>query len=243
MNPLVGCVDHVLFFGRTFPEVLEMLALREDELRGRKVLDCPSGPDAFVAESHRRGYDVTGADPLYHNPVETILEQGRADIREGAELIRESADQYPDWDSEAFIGTKEEALEAFGRDFPAGKKAGRYVAAALPELPFPANCFDFVFSANFLFLYSSGQSGGLSRDAKLDLEFHLRSVRELMRVCRGELRLYPILRIDENRRLHAYAAQIIGHLAAEGVPLSFTETAYNQRQVNGHLVLSIDCTG
>jgi hypothetical protein len=38
--------DHVLFYGRQYEEVLEMLNLTDADLAGKRILDCPSGPDA-----------------------------------------------------------------------------------------------------------------------------------------------------------------------------------------------------
>ncbi len=75
--------DHVLFYGRDYDEILQMQVLEEDDLVGKKILDCPSGPDAFVAEACRRGFDVTGCDPLYAKSAEEIVAAGAADIAVG----------------------------------------------------------------------------------------------------------------------------------------------------------------
>ena len=54
----------VAFFGRTLAEYLEMFAISADELRAGTTLDCPSGPDSFVAEACALGCAVSGIDPI-----------------------------------------------------------------------------------------------------------------------------------------------------------------------------------
>jgi hypothetical protein len=73
-----GALDHVLFFGRNCDEILTLLLLDEKKLAGKRVLDRPSGPDAFVAEANRRGLDVTGCDPLFVRPAKEIAAIARS---------------------------------------------------------------------------------------------------------------------------------------------------------------------
>jgi hypothetical protein len=233
--------EQVLFYGREYREVLLMLLLDEEDLVGKKILDCPSGPDSFVAESARRGFDVVGCDPLYARAAQDIVAQGDRDIRTAWESMKRRAADYPGFDIDRFHERKLRALKEFGDDFEAGKEAGRYLAAALPKLPFPDRSFDLVLSANLLFMYSSVALGGLAHGDTFDLEFHRQAVKELMRVSRGEVRLYPVMTIGSTSRLHSYAAQIIGQLAADGVPLTLKETFYDQASASGPLVLLINC--
>ena len=74
------------------------------------------------------------------------------------------------------------AMERFLADFPAGRQAGRYVAGALPDLPFALDQFDLALSSHFLFLYSD----------QLSAEFHLQALEEMVRVAR-EVRVFPLL--------------------------------------------------
>ena len=55
--------------------------------------------------------------------------------------------------------------------------------ASLPRLPFPGGRFDLVLSSHFLFTYAD----------RLDLEFHRAALRELHRVARREVRVFPLL--------------------------------------------------
>jgi hypothetical protein len=67
-------------------------------------------------------------------------------------------------------------------DFAAGKAEGRYIDAALPELPFADETFDLALSSHFLFLYT----------AQLGDDFHRRAIREMCRVAR-EVRIFPLV--------------------------------------------------
>jgi len=232
--------NHVLFYGRGYEEVLEMIALKDSDLADKKILDCPSGPDAFVAGAARRGFDITGCDPVYAGTLEEVTAQGRADITLAQEESLKHQDQMGGVDVVEFTARKFRALEEFRADFEAGKSAGRYLPVSLPHLPFPDKAFDLVISANLLFTYSSAATGGIADSDRLDLEFHRASIHELIRVCRGELRLYPIM-THGKARLHPYVAQIIGQLAADGISMSFVESAYEQGNFTGHLVLVVDC--
>ena len=101
--------------------------------------------------------------------------------------LRAAASRFV-WDSygspEALEATRLSTMKHFLEDFEE-TEAGRYVAAALPRLPFPDGAFDLALCSHFLFLYS----------AQFDDAFHVDAVRELCRVAR-ELRVFPLLDLD-----------------------------------------------
>jgi hypothetical protein len=74
------------------------------------------------------------------------------------------------------------AMREFLADYPQGVPQGRYVAAALPSLPFGDREFDLALCSHLLFLYSE----------QLGEAFHHASVLELGRVAR-EVRVFPLL--------------------------------------------------
>ena len=76
-------------------------------------------------------------------------------------------------------------------DLRSATRAGRYVAARLPELPFRTGAFDLVLCSHLLFLYSGD----------LDLEMHLASFREMLRVGR-EVRIFPLLDLEGKLSVH-----------------------------------------
>lgn len=57
-------LDRVVFIGRTFSEYMRMFNLEPSQLKGLKILDCPSGASSFGAEAYneygiRKSLDVT----------------------------------------------------------------------------------------------------------------------------------------------------------------------------------------
>lgn len=130
---------------------MEVVALRDTDLAEKRILDCPSGPDAFVAGAARRGFDITGCDPIYAGTREEAMAQGHTDITLAQEESLKHQDQMGGVDVVEFSARKFRALEEFGVDFEAGRATGRYLAASLPNLLFADKSFDLVISANLLF--------------------------------------------------------------------------------------------
>jgi hypothetical protein len=217
-------IPFVAFFGRTLAEYEEMLCISRDELRIGTTLDCPSGPDSFVAEACALGCAVTGIDPMYaHEPAE-LASRARRNLDEVFALIdREPATmQYADYG--AFRRAKYEALDAFVRDFTANRS--RYVATSLPTLPFADRSFDRVLAANFLFTYAHTSAGGLYDGHEFDLDFHLKSVDEIARVARREIRLAPMGSFDPPPRPHAYRDVVRARLETLGWRTELVPSAY-----------------
>ncbi len=220
----------IVFFGRTFAEYQEMFSFTETELQGKRILDCPSGPDSFVAESYQRGLDVTGCDPVYENrSVPEVYAQAQADIAQAIEKGRQKLEQFPTLTPEgfeAFAQAKLEAMEKFVIDY--GQRPEAYVAGRLPELPFADCSFDWVFSAHFLLAYSSLETGGILESSPFDFDFHCRAVLELLRVAQAQIRLYPLYTNNHPRRRHAYVNPLIEYLEAKGHRTELLPSTYNQ---------------
>jgi hypothetical protein len=209
-------VDGMQFFGRELGDYLAMFALDAEQLPGARVLDCPSGPGAFVAESTALSARTVGVDPLYAEPLETLLARGRRDIHHTIDRMRAKAAAFADIDLVAYEASKLRALDRFARDFPAGLAAGRYLAASLPALPFPDRHFDVVLSAHLLFTYSDPAHGGILPDSPFSLDWHLRAAEELWRLSRGELRLYPTTTRWETPERHPWAEAVRTRLESLG---------------------------
>lgn len=62
-------LDRVVFIGRTFSEYMRMFNLEPSQLKGLKILDCPSGAYSFGAEAYNEYgiKKVVGCDVLYDN--------------------------------------------------------------------------------------------------------------------------------------------------------------------------------
>ena len=81
------------------------------------------------------------------------------------------------------------ALEIFLAD--RGACPQRYLAEALPCLPFPSSHFDLVLSGHLMFSYAPVEEGGLMVSDGLDLDWHHAALIELCRVSTFEVRIYP----------------------------------------------------
>jgi hypothetical protein len=179
-------LNRIVFIGRVWDEYSRMFDLTQEELVGRKVLDCPAGACSFTAASNQLGLDVTACDMAYYHLVEELYNKGLQDIEttmvnmEKTEVEKNFIWHYfKSVDELRQIRTK--ALNECILDMKHNQKEKRYIPAVLPNLPFEDKQFDLTLSANLLFLY----------DDKLDYQFHLQTIREFMRVTKDEIRVFP----------------------------------------------------
>jgi SAM-dependent methyltransferase len=175
----------VSFFGRTLEEYTRFFSLDPATLRGRAVLDVAAGPSSFTAEARRLGADAVAVDPLYgRSPAElgTLVREDYArmfaQMRAKPALFRLKAFRSFD-EAEA---DRRAAAARFLTDYEGNVRHGRYVRAALPQLPFLDGAFDLVLCAHLLFVYA----------ARFDLAWHVAACAELARVSAGEVRIHPL---------------------------------------------------
>lgn len=218
---------HVAFFGRTLAEYLQMFSLDMAQLCGRTILDVASGPGSFVAEAATHGLDVTGCDPLYSGDPEAITAQGKADIDACREQISRNPSVLVYGDIEAFYRDKYAALERFAEDFRKRRHDGRYVAGALPSLPFEDRSFDIVLTANFLMVYAPLEDGGMHAGEDFGLEFHVRSVEELARVTKAELRIPGMHTWRQPPERHPYCQPMMDRLQELGFAVELVQSQYD----------------
>lgn len=183
-------LDRVVLLGRTWDEYCRFFALDPAALRGQAILDVAAGVGSFAAEASAQGLDVTAFDPIYDQPWEAIRDRCEPDLESVASRIGQ-ATTYK-WD---FYRTPEHmrhlrrlASERFLEDYRRHGRA-RYVAGQLPGLPFADRRFDLTLVSYLLLVY----------EHRFDYEFHRDSLRELLRVTRGEVRLYPIVNFEARR--------------------------------------------
>jgi len=183
-------LNDVVPWGRSYDEYVRMFALEDAEL-GSRILGCADGPASFNAEATRRGGRVLSCDPLYQFDAEAVRERIDATAENVLEQTRANRETFV-WSSipsvEALGVTRMAAMSQFLEDYERGSKEGRYLAAALPSLPFDAAAFDLALCSHFLFLY----------DQRLDAAFHVAATRELCRVAR-DVRIFPLLSLDGQR--------------------------------------------
>ena len=201
------------------------------------MLDCPCGPASFVSEGRKRGIDIVGCDPLFGFSASKLRALGEADIADCMQQIRKSQPDMAGGDPEGYEREKRAALDALIADFtlrgPAGTDPdGRYLAAALPNLPFADRAFDIALSAHFLFSYAPVESGGVMDSNEFDLPFHFRAATELARVAR-EIHLYPTYEASSlDPKRHPYAEPMVNHLRSIGMTARYEPSTYDQGAPN-----------
>lgn len=222
MQPDPDNVGQYLISARSYEEYRAMFALTDDDLTG-SILDCPGGGSSFTA---RVDGHAIAADPVYAMPRVPLAEHVVAETDRGSAHTAAGADRYV-WD---FYGDlaghariRRESAEIFARDLI--ENPHRYVPASLPKLPFADAQFDLVLSSHFLFTYAD----------RLDAEFHRNALRELYRVCRGEVRVFPLL--EQGGRPVPALLQVLR--AGLGIPYSVRRVDYEfQRGGNEMLILT-----
>ncbi|MFQ4141131.1 class I SAM-dependent methyltransferase [Chlorogloeopsis sp. ULAP02] len=207
-------LDRVVFFGRTLSEYLKFFDLDLSQWKGCKILDCPSGAASFVAEANNMGIHAVACDLLFNLDENVLFDKGKADFEHVVERVA-LVPQFYNWE---FYGGLEEfkkyrklAFQRFAQDYTIGKKAGRYIFAELPKLPFANQSFDLALSGHFLFLYSD----------EFNYNFHLNSILELYRVCSQEVRIYPLQ--GKNAKLYPFLDNLLSDLQAVGITAEIVE--------------------
>lgn len=173
----------VLLAGRTLAEYAHGFGLDLAALRKRDVLDVAAGASSFTAEACGRGIDAVAVDPRYLDTPDELAahiaaEESRlAAVPTGRRLSAKRLAALAEVASDRRL-----AAQRFLADFSAKRFHGRYVAAALPRLPFFDATFDLVLCAHLLFPVNQ----------PFDFAWHLAACRELVRVSAGEVRLQPV---------------------------------------------------
>lgn len=197
-------LDEVAPWGRSFDEYAAMFTLDAHDL-SRRILGCADGPASFNAEATARGARVVSCDPLYQYTPAQIATRIAQVSPLMLEQTRANADGFV-WNRFASVEelgrARHDAMDRFLEHYARAGTA-RYVAGALPTLPFPDNAFDLALSSHFLFLYST----------QLSFDFHVAALRELCRVA-NEVRIFPILTLA--REPSPYLNPLIDALARDG---------------------------
>jgi SAM-dependent methyltransferase len=192
------------------------------DLTGR-TLGCGDGPASFNAGATANGHAVTSCDPVYDLSAAEIERRVKNCCEDVIVQMRDNREDFV-WDyfqDPDDLGRRRlDALSRFLADFESGKAAGRYVTAALPNLPFGDDQFDLAVVSHLLFLYSE----------HLSLEFHLKAVDELLRVAK-EVRIFPLRTLGRHPSPHLGPTRT--HLAGRGFSDEIRRVPYEfQRGVN-----------
>jgi ubiquinone/menaquinone biosynthesis C-methylase UbiE len=207
--------DDFLSIGRTFTEYRRMFDLDVADLVGRSVLDCGGGVGSFPATAAELGADVTAVDPLYDRDRAALSEECAAAVEYNLEGLREQRDAFV-WEFYGDVETRGRYLRAAYNRFLAdyATHPERYVTGELPGLPVENGSVDLALCANFLFVY----------DDRLDRAFHDAALRELARVAREEVRVFPLHSLDRTRS--TFVDPLVESLRADGHDVELREVPY-----------------
>jgi ubiquinone/menaquinone biosynthesis C-methylase UbiE len=175
-----------IFIGRSWEEYIKMFNLNLDALHDDKILDCAAGASSFTPHMAKKGLDVTAVDLMYNNDPDVLCKKSKEHLEALVESLRKVDDNFV-WDFfkdlKDLKNHRNKASKEFISDYRINK-GKRYIAADLINLPFEDDSFSLVLCSHLLFIY----------DHRLDYKFHLKAVKEMLRVTSGELRIYPLIR-------------------------------------------------
>ncbi|MEV4312056.1 methyltransferase domain-containing protein [Actinocrispum sp. NPDC049592] len=169
----------MLITSRSAAEYTAMFDL--PDLSGVPVLDCCAGASSFAAES---AGEVVACDPGYRNGYASLADEVEAGLRGVEGIIDDHRDDFVwSWygDRDRRIELRRTAARLFLDDVR--DNANRYVAGALPCLPFANKSFDVALCSHLLFTWSD----------VFDEDWHRRALAELVRVARREVRVFPLV--------------------------------------------------
>jgi hypothetical protein len=227
LPPDADNVGEYLISSRSFGEYEAMFMLTDSDRQGR-LLDCPGGASSFTASASARGALATAADPVYTLSVPALQDLVKGESDRGSAHTAAGIDRYR-WDFYGDIEGHREMRKTsagiFARDFEDHRE--RYVAGSLPDLPFEDRQFDLVLSSHFLFTYAD----------RLDQDFHFDALNELHRICRREVRVFPLLD-QSGRSLSGMIRTLLARLVRQGIGARVSQVPYEfQRGGNEMLVL------
>jgi hypothetical protein len=221
-------LQEIVPLGRGLGDYAAMFALQPAD-RARSVLGCGDGPAAFNADWTRRGGRVVSLDPLYAQSGEAIAARIDATFPEVVRQMRRAPERLrlaPDQTVDRLAARRRAAMRRFRADYSGGGRDGRYVAGALPDLPFAAGAFDLAVVSHLLFLY----------DRQLDLDAHVAGLTALLRVA-AEVRVFPLVDLAGQRS--RWLDPALAHLRGRGVRADILAVDYEvQRGARQMLRLS-----
>jgi hypothetical protein len=219
-------------WGRSFDEYVRMFALTDRDLELR-IIGCGDGPAAFNAQMNRRRNRIVSVDPLYRfsaKEIEGRIHEVADDMVEGARR-KSDAFLWTDFRSPEDLGRRRlEVMRLFLADYETGRREGRYVEAALPELPFNLGQFDIALCSHLLFTYSN----------LLSEDDHARAILEMCRIA-SEARIFPVLDMFDGGRSR-HLDPVIERLRERGLAIELIRVPY-EFQRGGNEMLKVTNRG
>ncbi|MCG1037646.1 hypothetical protein [Polaribacter sargassicola] len=183
-------LEEVVPWGRNLKEYREMFNLSNNDL-DKNIISFGDGPASFNSELNNLEKKCTSIDLIYQFSENELKERFEVVKKQVLKQVRNNTENFT-WKS---IKTPDEleclrvkSMSDFLKDFSKGKKEERYIYHSLPEkLNFEKQTFDLGLSSHFLLLYP-----------KLGFDFHIKSINEMLRLCK-EVRIFPILNLNAEK--------------------------------------------
>lgn len=199
-------IGQLVITPRALADYRDMFVLSDDDLYRGPILDCPGGASPFGAQVRARGGSAVSVDPVYALPTDELMRRIGEDIQRTAAWVASQRETIH-W---PYVGTAdamrrafELAADLFAMDYARDGK--RYVAAALPRLPFEDRQFAMALCSHLIFCYPE----------YLDVETHVASLLELVRVTDGDVRVFPL--VDTTATRYPHLDDVRAALADHGV--------------------------
>lgn len=177
-------------WGRTLEEYKNMFNLTDSDIN-KRIISFGDGPASFNFEMKVQNKIVTSLDPIYQFSKDDLKNRIEETKHTVLKQMKENQNNFI-WTSIKNIDELENirmnAMSKFISDFEPGKNQDRYLPHELPEKTnFEEQTFDLGLSSHFLILYSN-----------LGLDFHIKSIIEILRICK-EVRIFPLLNLNAEK--------------------------------------------
>jgi hypothetical protein len=149
------------------------------------LLEYCSGVTAVNAELHARHQSMTSCDPWFANDLTHLEQLAHSNFKAAVHALQQRSPQSNSSHQTALaalIDTRRKGIEAGLNDYESGRSQKRYLPLENHRLPFDDFMFDIALCANWFF----------SDIKQQDVEFHVDSIRELVRVAK-EVRIFPLV--------------------------------------------------
>jgi hypothetical protein len=200
-------LKNVVPWGRNLEEYVNMFHLTADDMN-KSIISFGDGPASFNSEMRSLHKKIISLDPIYQFSKAEIHQRIMETKTTIIEQTQKNFENFV-WknikDLQNLEKIRMDAMNLFLQDFDLGKKVDRYIAHQLPnKTTFDDLSFDLGLSSHFLLLYS-----------QLGLDFHLASIKEMLRVCK-EVRIFPLVNL--NSEPSELLNKVIDHFQKEYVP-------------------------
>jgi len=193
-----------------------MFALNEGD-RDKTIADVASGASSFCAEWRQQNQSrCIAIDPVYGLGALELENRVRRGVATAIRNIEVAPQDYR-WDSafKSVSDHQQERTSAALRFLADIRESRYYIAAQIEHLPLMDDSVDLVLSSHLLFTYAGS----------LSIDFHVKSLTEMVRIARSEVRIFPVVGFEYNADA-TVAAVMEWSRRIEGLSISIVPVEY-----------------